>query len=86
MTDASGNTKIVKEKIDEAMNKFKDTGKEYRFNICSTDKEITATEVEEGDGNFIKPKNSCPEMEIGSFHVHPRSKDTIPSPIEIGKS
>ncbi len=85
MTDASGNTNIVKEKIDEAMNKFKETGKPYGFNICSTGKEITATEVEEGDGNFMKPKNSCPGQ-IGSFHIHPEIKDAIPSSIDIGKS
>lgn len=85
MTDASGNTKIVKEKIDEAMNKFKQTGKEYRFNICEVGKEITATEVEEGDGNLMKPKNSCPGQ-IGSFHIHPEIKDAIPSPVDSGKS
>ncbi len=86
MTDASGNTKIVKEKFDEAINKFKQTGKEYGFKICEVGKEITATELEEGDGNFMKPKNSCPGMEIGSFHLHPEIKDAIPSPIEINKS
>lgn len=84
MTDVSNkNTKIV-EKFDEAINKFKQTGKEYKFNICEVGKEITATEVEEGDGNFMKPKNSCPGQ-IGSFHIHPEIKDAIPSPIGINK-
>ena len=80
MTDASGDTKIVKEKIDEAMNRFKETGKGYGFGICSNGNEITATELKEGDGRT----NGCPEMQIGSFHVHPGIKEANPSLIDIG--
>ncbi len=80
MTDASGETKIVKEKIDETMKKFKETGKGYGFGICSNGKEISTTEIKEGDG---KIKNSCPEVEIGSFQLHPGIKDVPPSPKDI---
>jgi hypothetical protein len=71
------NVKTVKEKIEEAMNKSKETGKGYGFNICSKEKEITTTELQEGDG--MTTKNSCSGTEIGSFHIHPGSKDEIPS-------
>ncbi len=72
-------TDILKVKIDEAMSKFKETGKEYEFNICSDGKEITTTQL--GDG---KMKNTCsPGMEIGSFKVHPGIKDVPPSPKDI---
>ncbi len=78
MTDASGDTKIVKEKIDEAMSRFKETGKRYGFGICSNGKEISTTEIKEGDGN-----NCPPGMDIGSFHVHPVIRDAIPTPVDI---
>jgi hypothetical protein len=79
MTDASGETKIVKEKIDEAMSRFKETGKGYGFGICSNGKQISTTEIKEGDGKM----NSCPENQIGSFNIHPGIKDVPPSPKDI---
>lgn len=78
------NTKVVKEKIDEAMNKSKKSGREYGFNICSSGLgNITATKVEEGDSHSITLENDCPEANIGSFHVHPMSRAVIPSPRDM---
>lgn len=78
------NTKVVKEKIDEAMNKSKKSGREYGFNICSSILgNITATKVEEGDSHSITLENDCPEANIGSFHVHPMSQAAIPSPKDL---
>ncbi len=46
-------TKIVTEKIDEAMDKSKESGKEHGFNICSLGEDITATEVIDGNRDSI---------------------------------
>ncbi len=72
--------KIVKEKIDEAMDKSKKSGKEHGFNICSTGQDITATEIVDGNSDSITMENTCLGVKIGSFHVHPVSKLAIPSP------
>lgn len=77
------NNKIVEEKIDEALELSKESGKEHGFNICLTRAEITTTDMEEGDRDFISIENKCPGMKLGSFHVHPGSKDAIPSPKDI---
>ncbi len=76
--DILGN-KIVKEKIDEAMDKSKN-GREHGFNICSTGQDITATEVVDGNRDSITMENNCPGVKIGSFHVHPMSEIVYPSP------
>ncbi len=80
MIDASGNTKTIKERFDEAINKL-ETRKGFAFGICDSGKEITTTELKEGDVN-----NCPPGMDnIGSFKVHPVIKDAIPSPADIHK-
>jgi hypothetical protein len=73
-------TKIVKERIDEAMDKSKKSGKEHGFNICSTGQEITATKIIDGNRDSITMENTCQGVKIGSFHVHPVSGVAIPSP------
>lgn len=75
--------KIVEEKIDEAMELSKESGKEAGFNICLTGGEIITTAIEKGGRDFVSIENKCPGLKIGSFHVHPGSKDAIPSPRDI---
>jgi hypothetical protein len=74
---------IVKQKIDEAMNRSKESGKEHGFNICLLGEDITATEVMDGNRDSITIKDNCPGVKIGSFHVHPRSRAVIPSPKDL---
>lgn len=75
--------KIVKEKIDEAMDKSRKSGKEHGFNICFQEEDFTATEVVDGGRDSITLENRCPGVKIGSFHVHPRSRAVIPSPKDL---
>lgn len=75
--------KAVEEKIDEALALSKETGNEYGFNICMSGDEITTTKIEEGYKDVISINNKCPELYIGSFHVHPKSKDARPSQKDI---
>jgi hypothetical protein len=76
-------TKIVKEKVDEAIKNSKKSGKEYGFNICLRECDITATEVIRGNKYSIILENICPGVKIGSFHVHPMSQDASPSPKDL---
>lgn len=73
------NTKIVKEQINEAMEKSK-SGKEHGFNICLNGEDITTTEIVDGNSNSITMENTCPGVKVGSFHVHPMSQIVYPSP------
>lgn len=83
MTKYSDILKIFNRKIDVAMNKSKETGKEYGFNICSNGVDITATEIVDGNIDSITLEDTCPRVKIGSFHVHPMSLLAIPSTKDI---
>ncbi len=73
---------IVREKINEAMNKTKKTGKEHGFNICF-DNDITTTAIVKGDRDSVTIENTCPGKKIGSFHVHTWGRDAFPSPKDL---
>jgi hypothetical protein len=70
--------KDVEMKIDEGL-KLSEGGKNYGFKVCISDGKISTTNIAEGDRDF----NKCPETKLGSVHVHPESKDAIPSPKDI---
>lgn len=74
--------KDVEEKIDEALNLSKKTGKEHRFNICQSGEKITSSNIEELGKEFPRNENRCSGRKLGSFHIHPES-NAIPSTKDI---
>ena len=74
--------KDVEEKIDEALNLSKKTGKEHRFNICQSGEKITSSNIEELGKELTGNENKCPGTKLGSFQIHPES-NAIPSPKDI---
>lgn len=72
--------KDVEEKIDEALNLSKKTGKEHGFTICQTGEKIISSKIEELGKEFTIDENKCPGMKLGSFHIHPEGNIAIPIP------
>ncbi len=77
------NMKIVKERINEAMDRARQSGREQGFNICNIGEDFIATEVVDGDRDSITIENTCPGVKVGSFHVHTESRAAIPSPKDL---
>jgi hypothetical protein len=74
--------KDLEEKIDEALDLSKKTGKEHIFNLCKSGAGIISSKIEEVSKEFPRDENKCLGMKLGSFETHPES-NAIQSPTNI---